>query len=141
MFQGRWILLGDQIWWENIPETLAAAINKFLSWNDRIQCVSFNDLGEWMIVSDKHFEGSSKALTDDLITCNQKYGYIRTVSMTNSGYIIVAHEGFLKGGYVPEVVWNQISTNLGFEIKFARFTQNGSYLFSDGSSAYSGYLY
>lgn len=133
---GKWLILGDNIKWDGIPDALVNKIRSFLNNRERINCVCFNDYGDWIVITEKYYSASDQSIEDAIEVCKRKYGFIRTASMSNYGYVIVAEYGFVKEGTIPDELWNLLSKDVGFDINVVKFNYSGSYLISDGNTKY-----
>lgn len=138
--QGNWLCLGDNIQCSGAPQKMWNKMEDFLEQGDRINCVTFNDYGDWIIITDKHFLGSDEYITNVLIETKNKYGFIRTASMNNAGFIIVGNDGFVKIGNIPDDLAKYLRYEQTFDIKYIKYTEKGSWLLTDGNSRYQYYL-
>ena len=60
---GEWVVLGSNIYWsDGVPRACIDTMNSMLDSGDHIICISFNDRGDWAVISDKHWKVSGSAI-------------------------------------------------------------------------------
>lgn len=82
--RGNWFCVGDRCGGVGYPDSMLAQIHEFLQQGDRVTCATFNDYGEWIVISDNHFASSDKSIQKEMRKTNKKFGFIRAAAMTNS---------------------------------------------------------
>lgn len=115
-------------------------MSELLQQGDHITCIAFNYFGDWIVISDNHFLGSNDSIHQNIIEARNRYGFIRSVDMTNYGYIIVAEKGFREVGLIPPDLDDYLTNKQSFDIHCIKFTERGSWLVTDGDSQYAYYL-
>lgn len=88
---GAWICVGDNIQGYEYPPSLWGKISELLRQGDHITCITFNDFGDWMVVSNNHFSSSNNFIQQTMLETSNEYGFIQSVAMTNYNCIIIAH--------------------------------------------------
>lgn len=139
--KGSWYCVGDKLYGEGCPQSMHDEISEYLKKGDRINCVTFNDYGEWMVITDNHFSASDDYILDIMKEVSKKYGFIHAASMNNQGLIIVGNDGFQSKGNIPDSLDKYLRYDQSFDIKYIKFTENGSWLVTDGYSKYAYSLY
>lgn len=113
----------------DIPDAMFNSLIKMNDNCERITSAALNDNGEWIVISESHFETSNPEL-DDLI--NQglaQHGALHSACLTNNSCIIVYENGYKTQGSFPETFTKALnSTNLNvYRIKIA----GDSWFFAD----------
>ena len=134
--RGSWFCVGDNLQGYGYPTSMYNKMSELLNGGDRITCMSFNDYGEWMVITDRHISASNDDLYKLLIDVKNKYGFIRSVSINNTGTFVVADDGFRSIGKIPDSLDYYLRYQQSFDIRYIKFTSNGSWLVTDGYSAY-----
>lgn len=102
---GQWLVLyGDNgcKWSSGIPTGLKNKIREYNRNKERISTAVFNDNGDYIIVSDKHFAASDNDLTTYLKEGTDVYGPLWTVCLTNDGFIAVYENGYRFNGNIDD---------------------------------------
>ena len=139
--RGNWFCVGDKLYGQGYPQSMWTKMDDFLCQGDRINCITFNYYGEWIIITDKHFCASDNSIQDLMMEASKSYGFIHTASMNNSGLIIVGNDGFKSRWYIPDSLDKYLRYDQSFYIKYIKFTEKGSWLVTDGYSRYCYSLY
>ncbi len=134
--RGSWFCVGDKLYGDGYPHSMWNKMSELLNSGDRITCLSFNDYGAWMLITDKHISASDGDLQNLLIEVKNQYGFIRSVSVNNTGIIVVADGGFRSRGKIPDSLDYYLRYQQSFDIRYIKFTNNGSWLVTDGYSRY-----
>ncbi|MFC2602665.1 MAG: hypothetical protein ACFNX0_01995 [Treponema sp.] len=139
--RGNWFCVGDKFGGVGYPNSMWSKIQELLRQGGRINCATFNDYGEWIVISDYHFASSDKSIEKEVSKANKKLGYIRAAAMTNSACIIIATGGFRVLGNIPPDLDDYLTNKQRFDIRYIKFTEKGSWLVTDGYSRYDYSLY
>jgi len=132
--RGNWFCVGDKFGGVGYPDSMWAQIHEFLQQGDRVTCATFNDYGEWIVISDKHFASSDKSIQKVMRKASKEFGFIRAAAITNSACIIIAERGFRMIGYIPPDLHDYLKNKQSFDIRYIKFTERGSWLVTDGYS-------
>ena len=110
--QGRWLILnGDNGYtYDGIPhnDPLVAKLREYNEMREKILSVTFNDYGEWIVITRNYFSASSAEITNWLREGHQQYGQIWTVCMTDDATVAVFENGFRSHGNVPNNLMNAL---------------------------------
>ena len=139
--RGNWFCVGDRCGGVGYPDSMWSKIQEFLQQGDRVTCATFNDYGEWIVISDNHFASSDKSIQKVMRKANKEFGFIRAAAMTNSAAIIIAERGFRIIGDIPSDLHDYLKNKQSFDIRYIKFTERGSWLVTDGYSRYDYSLY
>lgn len=131
------ILNGAGYWTLGYPERFPKKLEELrvgdLS-DDKVLSACFNDKGEWVIISDKHYIYSNESIKNFITKAEDLYGAVNYAYITNKGMIACCKHG---------VYYRNIPSNLAealkkltFKPKVIKFTDNGLYLITDGESQY-----
>lgn len=131
------ILNGAGYWTLGYPERFPKKLEELrvgdLS-DDKVLSACFNDRGEWVIISDKHYIYSNESIKNFITKAEDLYGAVNYAYITNKGMIACCKHG---------VYYRNIPSNLAealkkltFKPKVIKFTDNGLYLITDGESQY-----
>lgn len=141
--QGKYVMILEHrgYWTNGYPEAFLKELERFRVGDlkaDKIASACFNDKGDWVIVSDKHYTYSSNEIGEFLKQAVELYGTLRSVSLTGNGIIACCESG---------VYYKNIPSNLAkclphltFKPQVIKFTDNGFFLITDGVSKYEYYL-
>ena len=139
--RGSWFVLGStRLWGERCPQAMINEINSYVNQGDVVTCATFNDYGDWIVITDKHWSASNQSLSKLMKDTQNKYGFIRSASMTNTNAIIVAENGVRSLDTVPSQLDDYLTNNQTFDIWFIKFTDKGSYLITDGDEKAAWFL-
>lgn len=139
--RGNWFCVDDRCGGVGYPDSMWAQIHEFVRQGDRVTCATFNDYGEWIVISKNHFASSDKSIQKEMRKASKEFGSIRAVAMTNSAGIIIAESGFRIIGYIPPDLDDYLKNKQSFDIRSIKFTERGSWLVTDGYSRYFYSLY
>ena len=101
---GRWIVLYNankvksDLLYENLNQKIASCQED----NEKITTITFNDNGDWVVVTTKQVTASSNDLLAWIIEGCQKYGQVWTACITEDAAVVVYESGFKFHGNVPE---------------------------------------
>ena len=100
--------------------------------DDNILSACFNDRGEWVVITDKHYSYSNETIKNFILKAEELYEEVYYAYITNYGMIACCKNG---------VYYKNIPSNLAealkkltFKPKVIKFTDNGLYLITDGES-------
>lgn len=101
---GRWVVLynNNETRSDLLYENLKQKISNCQKANEKITTITFNDSGDWIVITTKQISASSDELIDWLIDGCEKYGQIWTACITDNAAIVVYEFGFKYYGEVPE---------------------------------------
>lgn len=139
--RGNWFCVGDKFGGVGYPDSMWAQIHEFVRQGDRINCATFNDYDEWIVISNNHFASSDKSIQKVMRKANKEFGFIRAAAITNSAGIIIAERGFRIIGDIPPDLNDYLTNKQRFDIRYIKFTERGSWLVTDGYSRYDYSLY
>ena len=139
--RGNWFCVGDKFGGVGYPNSMWSKIQELLRQGGRINCATFNDYGEWIVISDYHFASSDKSIEKEVSKANKKLGFIRAAAMTNSAGIIITERGVRTIGDIPPDLDDYLKNKQSFDIRYIKFTERGSWLVTDGYSRYDYSLY
>jgi hypothetical protein len=138
---GSWFIVGNNLRGEGCPQAMMSEIDNFLDQGDTVISVTFNDYGEWIVITDNHFSASNQQLRQLLEKTNNTYGFIRSASMTNNNAIVVGKGGIMTLQPIPRELDKYLSTMQTFDIQLIKFSDGGAYLVTDGENAAHYNLY
>ena len=101
---GKWVVIygGNGFMQENIPQEMYNTIKSYHDNDEEIYCASLNDVGDWVVISDKHYHTSSGKLMDWLRNVQSEYGKLLYVSLTDDAKIAVFDGGYSYVGNYPK---------------------------------------
>lgn len=101
---GKWVVIygGNGIRKNGIPDAMYDALVKFHDNGEEIYCASLNDVGDWVVISDKNYKTSSVKLMDWLSNVQREYGKLLYVSLTDDAKIAVFDGGYSYVGNYPK---------------------------------------
>lgn len=113
------------------PTEFLNALQYFNTKKEGIKSVALSDQGTWVVVGETNLKCSS-TLLQFIVNARDKYGTVRSVSLSSTGGIVVCCE---RG-----VSWNSLVSNnvvekikeTDFSIHFVKFTANGKYIITNG---------
>jgi len=119
--QGRWLIIYDDngLFWDGIPsdDSLITKLREYNELRETILSVTFNDFGDWVIITQNYFSASDSDILDWLIEGNEEYGQVWNVHLTDDGIISVYEEGYKTLGSVPESLFDSLdSTSIHFYV-------------------------
>jgi len=110
---GRWLILyaDNGLYWGGISDNdrMLIKLKEYNSQKEEITSVSFNDRGEWIIVTKNYFAASSGDLVTWLKEGNEKFGQIWTVCISEDGMVAVFETGYKYKGTVPQGLKDALS--------------------------------
>lgn len=129
---GRWLILyGDNgTKWNDIPDGLAEKLMEYNKNKEVITSATFNDRGDWIIVSRDHYAASNQDIMWLIKDGLSDFGVLWTAQMTEDGAVLCFERGYEYHGNVPQVLKNALSktTLNAYRVKFL---PDGSYFFAD----------
>ena len=131
---GKYVVIEENNGFSNntgIPD-LDKELNRANSARETIYSVSLADNGKWAVITDKYY--SSNGWKEEIDYAVKKYGEVYSVAMTNKGVVICCRKGVYYQN-IPKGISDDIS-NLYWIPKYIKFTDGGSFLATDGKSAY-----
>ena len=70
--------------------------------NEKITTITFNDSGNWIVITTDQISASSDEIMDWIVDGYTKYGQVWTACVTDDAMIAVYESGFKYAGNVPE---------------------------------------
>ena len=101
----------------------ALFVSEFLS------SVSFNDYGNWTLISNERIL-SSPDLGDDIEEGTRQNGEVLSAHMTNDGLVVCYENGFMLYGDVPDKVREKLGS-LKFKVYRLKFLPDGTCFMAD----------
>lgn len=101
---GRWLVLYDRNageWSYGLPADMVQALRQYNRNNEEIRSATFNDSGDWIIVTDEHYHSSASYLTDWLSDGQNRYGSLLAACVSEDQAVAVYEQGY-KFLNVPE---------------------------------------
>jgi len=110
---GKWVVIygGNGCMQENIPQKMYNAIKAYHDDREEIYCAAFNDAGDWVVISDKHYSVSSPELMNWLKDGQCKYGNLQYVTITDDARMAIFEHGYLALGNYPKDLWEALGKN------------------------------
>lgn len=124
--------------WSNIPSLLEKVLNEYemdldgleaLFVSEFVSSVSFNDDGNWILISNERIL-SSPDLGDDIEEGTRQNGEVLSAHMTNDGLVVCYENGFMLYGDVPEKVREKLGS-LKFKVYRLKFLPDGTCFMAD----------
>ena len=129
------ILGGSGYWTLGYPDAFLKKLEQYRTGDlrdDNILSACFNDRGEWVVITDKHYSYSNETIKNFILKAEELYEEVYYAYITNYGMIACCKNG---------VYYKNIPSNLAealkkltFKPKIIKFTDNGLYLITDGES-------
>ena len=118
----------------DIPDAMFNSLIKMNDNCERITSATLNDSGDWIVISDSHFETSDPELEALILEGMAQHGTIYSACLTNNSCIIVYENGYKSQGTFPETFTKALnSTKLNvYRIKIA----GDSWFFADKEGRY-----
>ena len=127
---GKWVILGDYIYWSaGLPQGCIDAINAECNEYDKINCISFNDYGDWTVIGEKTFYASS-AVLNQINIAKDAYGFVEYVNVTNDAFLVVCSNGYRSSIGFDAPIMKKLSSALdtiNFTPKIVKLFYDGSY--------------
>lgn len=137
---GNWLVLYNEssCTYHGIPNTLAEKLNSLS--DENIWSVSFNDGGDWVIITNLRIYCSSTDINAFLKGVMHEKGDILSVNVSETGLIACCENGFSFYGAVPASVIDE-ANSVNFVPKFIKFDNYGNYLICSENASYKYCLY
>ena len=133
--QGKWLILygNNGFKGHGTPDNLWRKITGDFR-NEVILSVTFNDHGDWIIITTDYYSASSTWITNWLKDGANEYGQLWAACVTNDAMVAVYARGYSFYGNVPEKLKNALrNSNLDvFRIKLA----GSAWFFADRNGSY-----
>jgi len=111
--EGKWVVVGDTITWAGIETSLENEIRNRAQRGETINSVSFNDKGEWILITDRSYNASNTEIQNWLRNIITSHGNLRTACVTDDGIVAIFERGMAGRGNIPGAFWDAlINTNL-----------------------------
>ena len=100
--QGRWLILygNNGIRWNDIPYSLERKLREYNEQNEVIYSVTFNDAGDWIVITQRYFSSSDTELQAWLREGLDK-GKLWSACITDDALVAVYAEGYHFVGEIP----------------------------------------
>ena len=85
-----------------IPADMERSLRTYNANDEKIYSATFNDAGDWITVSDKHYTCSATWLKAWLAGGAEKYGILRAAAVSTDAAVACFDGGYLFFGNVPE---------------------------------------
>lgn len=101
---GRWLVLynTNSVKYDLLYENLKLKIASCQEDGEKITTVTFNDIGDWIVITDKQISASSDMLMAWVSEGCEKFGQVWTACITDDAAVVVYEYGFRFYGNVPE---------------------------------------
>lgn len=129
------VIYGRNGWVGIVPAGLEAKLNEYNSNYDEIKCVSINQSGSYVVLSDKQFVASNPSHRQSMITARDKYGTIKYACITDIGICVVCANGVYYRN-IPSALAEKLK-HISFVPDKIVFTDCGSYLITNDAGNYS----
>ena len=134
--QGKWLVLYGQNGFKGsgTPGDLWNKITGDFR-NENVRSVTFNDKGDWIIITTQYYSASSSRITDWLKDGANSMGALLAACITDDAMVAVYSDGFKVYGNVPEKLKTALrDTNIDVsKLKIA----GTAWFFADGNGSYS----
>lgn len=135
---GNWVVIyGDNAYYGIMPQKVVDKLNSIIAKeNDlKFRSVSFNDEGEYIIVTKNHFYSSLNEYVNFFNIKKSELGHLFTATLCNNGAIFCFEYGMTYCGKIPKNVAEALS-NTKTRYYLAKFTKQGDFVFAskDGKS-------
>ena len=133
---GKWLILyGDNGFrWNEIPSSLEAQLKKYNNDGEVITSATFNDDGDWIVITTNYFCASDAEVQNWLKEGNQKYGKIWAACVTDDAAVVVYENGYQFLGEIPESLQKALDET---ELDVYRLKVSGdSWFFADQEGTY-----
>lgn len=93
---GQWVILwgNNGFRWYDIPSSLEQKINQYNKDNEVVLSVTFNDVGDWIIISKDWFSSSDTRINDWIKEGGTEYGKLWAACVTDDALVAVYEGGF-----------------------------------------------
>ncbi len=136
---GWWcVVWNDNGYRGHMPDKMSEMMKQYNNDGETIYSVSICENGNFVIVTDKHWYASHETDNANLQRAYDKFGTIRSCSVTNKGFVACCD----RGVYYKDIPTN-VETALkeqDFRPKVVKFTDSGTYLITDGDKQRSWYM-
>lgn len=124
--------------YDGCPDLFVKQLSKYNKDGEIIQSATFNDKGQFCIVTDLHCY-YTKSLSDFMASANDKYGDCRYVFISELGRIAICDDGIYYEN-IPAVVEQKLG-EIKFVPDYIKFTDTGYYCISNknGAALYNFY--
>ncbi len=78
---GSWYCVGDPLRGVNCPQAMINTVNNFCRLGDRILCVTFDDNGNWIVISSGHWSASNTSIEGNMKKPQNMHGNILTAHL------------------------------------------------------------
>lgn len=138
---GHWVVIyADNAYYGIMPQQVVDKLNSIRAKenNVKFRSVSFNDDGEYIIVTDNHFYSSSTAYVTFYNIKQSELGNLFTATLCNNGAIFCFEYGMTYCGKIPKNVAEALSSTKN-TYYIAKFTKQGDYVFASKNG--KSYMY
>jgi hypothetical protein len=138
---GSWLILWGRngVSWSGLPVGLEAKINAFNDRSEEITSVTFNDVGDWIIITTTSIAASSTKVYDFIQDGMSKYGQLWSAHMTDDGMVLCYDRGYKYLGNVPANLKEKLRQT-SMDVYRIKFLSDGAFFISDRLGNYSYYL-
>lgn len=125
--------------WYGIPEDLENTLAKYSDNDEIVTSVTFNDNGDWIVISQDYISASDTSLYDFIEEGINKYGQLWAAHMTNDGLVLCYENGYRFRGNVPQTLRDKLSET-GIDVFRIKFLSDGTYFIADQEGTYAYYM-
>ena len=135
---GNWYCVGERLSGVNCPQAMINTVNNFCRLGDRILCVTFDDNGNWIVISSAHWTASNTSIESNMKKAQNMHGNILSAHLGNNGGLsVICQNGSTVFGNVPSSLTTFLQTKLNFAAMYIKFSTNGSWLITGRNSEYA----
>ncbi len=129
---GNWLVLYDNngVSFSGTPNDLNKKIKEISSSEKIIISITFNDKGEWIIISSDDYTAYNSATMKWLKENEEQYGKLKAAHYSNSGLAAVFERGSNFIGDVPQNLKNKFK-DTKLDILRIKFLNDGSFFLAD----------
>ena len=133
---GNWIILygNNGFRWSGIPKSLENKIRDYNARNEEVTSVTFNDAGDWIVITTEHYASSDSRITNWLKEGAEEYGVLWAACVTEKGMVACYEKGYKFYGEMPDGLRDRLrETDIDvYRIKIA----GSAYFFADKEGRY-----
>lgn len=133
--KGRYVVLYGRngISRSNIPQAMDNVLVRYNEDNEELCCAALNDVGDWVVISDRHFTCSSTEIKNWLTKTIDECGALLYVTLTDDAKIAVFERGYSYMGSYPEYLRETIRKS-SFNPKVIKMAGD-SWFFADATGS------
>lgn len=132
------VVYGRNGWIGVVPDGMKTKLDEYNANYDEIKCVSINQFGNYVVISDKYFVASNQEHREAMIYARDKYGSLKYVCITDLGICVVCENGVYYKN-VPSALADKLK-KISFVPDRVVFTDCGSYLITNEAGNYTYHM-